>query len=262
MGALSNEWTGTQVDARLQLELVRRELAEKAQQLAAQNDELTAKDERIRELEEQALMDPLTGLMNRRGLDDFYMQEKARLARHTSSGALFVLIDLDRFKAINDKFGHQAGDACLEEVSRKLRASVRILDCPARLGGDEFVLIISQIDPAQASHKLEELRQALDKMSIPWNGSTLDFGASVGGALMKSDSAYEDIYQQADEDLYSNKEQRHARMMQELNQNGERTVVPIVSAPHVREAFRRASKRACRPAPGHWITGAARVAIF
>ena len=116
-------------------------------QIGASEKRIAEQDRRIRELEDLAATDPLTGLMNRRGFEKFFELEQARIRRGHSPGALFVLIDLDRFKPINDTYGHLAGDECLKLVSAKLLQSIRMLDGAARLGGDEFTLLLTQLDP-------------------------------------------------------------------------------------------------------------------
>ncbi|MBU6475301.1 MAG: GGDEF domain-containing protein [Alphaproteobacteria bacterium] len=113
--------------------------------------------------------DPLTGLMNRRGLDVFFAQEEERLRRKQSSGAMFI-IDLDRFKPANDTYGHQAGDACLKEAGNLHGRVVRRLDGLARRDGDEFVVMLLHVRPAEAERKLEALQQALDEINIVWQG--------------------------------------------------------------------------------------------
>src|SRR4051812_9708169 len=112
--------------------------------IAQLQDRLAAHEQYIRALEEQVSTDTLTGLLNRRGLEKFFLQEQQRIRRQQSPGALFALIDFDRFKAINDEYGHPAGDACLKHMARTLAQSIRVLDAAARLGGDEFVLVLTQ----------------------------------------------------------------------------------------------------------------------
>lgn len=94
-----------------------------------------------RELREQAIRDPLTGLFNRRFLEEALDREVSRASRaRTTVGVL--MLDMDRFKALNDRFGHAAGDAFLREVGRVIRENVRGEDVPCRYGGDEFVIVM------------------------------------------------------------------------------------------------------------------------
>jgi diguanylate cyclase (GGDEF)-like protein len=172
---------------------------------------IAEQDRRIRELEDLAATDPLTGLMNRRGFEKFFEVEQARIHRHHSPGALFILVDLDLFKPINDTYGHLAGDACLKMVSEKLLQSIRMLDGAARLGGDEFVLLLTQLDPEKAPIYLEKFRYMLDTLSLTWQGQKIDFGASIGTALVTAKTSYNDVYDAADANLYANKKERRKR---------------------------------------------------
>ncbi|MBU6475300.1 MAG: GGDEF domain-containing protein [Alphaproteobacteria bacterium] len=169
---------------------------------------LADRDAYIRQLERQASTDILTGLLNRRGVERFFMLEQQRILRKQSPGALFALIDFDRFKAINDAYGHPAGDACLMAVSERLHGCVRMLDGVGRLGGDEFVLILTQIDDALGDIVLEKIRRLLQHLSLEWHGRRIDFSASLGAAPVTGESAYADVYRLADEALYARKQAR------------------------------------------------------
>jgi diguanylate cyclase (GGDEF)-like protein len=177
-------------------------------QIGASEKRIAEQDKRIRELEDLAATDPLTGLMNRRGFEKFFDHELARIHRKHSPGAMFALIDLDLFKHVNDTHGHLAGDACLELVSKKLLQSIRMLDGAARLGGDEFVLLLTQIEPENAAIRLEKIREAINDLTLVWKGQKIHFGASIGIALVRENSTYTNIYQAADKSLYADKEQR------------------------------------------------------
>ncbi len=174
----------------------------------ASEQRIAAQDKRIRELEDLAATDPLTDLMNRRGFEKFFEMEQARIRRQHSPGALFILIDLDLFKPINDTYGHLAGDACLKLISEKLLQSIRMLDGAARLGGDEFVLLLTQLDPEKVPIYMEKFRYMLDEMSLEWQGQKINFGASIGTALVTADNTYNDVYDTADADLYASKKKR------------------------------------------------------
>jgi diguanylate cyclase (GGDEF)-like protein len=180
-------------------------------QIGASEKRIAEQDKRIRELEDLAATDPLTGLMNRRGFEKFYEVEQARIGRKHSPGALFILVDLDLFKPINDTYGHQAGDACLVAVAKKLLQSIRMLDGAARLGGDEFALLLTQLDPENAAIHLEKIRTLLHETSIDWQGHKISVGGSVGVAPVTADSLYDDVYTVADKSLYADKKKRRRR---------------------------------------------------
>lgn len=168
--------------------------------------ELALREERIRQLEDLADTDSLTGLMNRRGFEKFFAHELARIRRHNSPGGLLVLVDLDHFKQINDSYGHQAGDACLAVVADQLLQSIRIVDGAARFGGDEFALLLTQTDAGGVMARMQKIKQKLNKLHLEWHGEKLHFGASLGAAIVTGDSTYEGIYCAADKQLYADKQ--------------------------------------------------------
>ena len=168
-------------------------------------------ERRIRQLEELAETDPLTGLMNRRGFERFFEQELSRIRRHQSPGALFVLIDLDRFKPLNDLYGHQAGDACLRLVADHLMKSIRVADGAARFGGDEFALLLTNADPEKALIRANQVKDTLNNMHLSWEGDDLSFGASVGTEPVTAIGTYAGAYQAADRALYADKRARKAQ---------------------------------------------------
>lgn len=180
-------------------------------QIEAAERRIADYEKRIRELEDLASTDPMTGLMNRRGFEKFFDHELARIRRHHSPGALFVLIDLDGFKPLNDLYGHQAGDACLKMVGEKLLKSIRIVDGAARFGGDEFALLLTQTDPEKAMVRVHQVQEMLSDVAFDWEGSRLHFGASVGTAPVAADSSYAAAYQAADHALFTDKKARKAR---------------------------------------------------
>ncbi|PJI96350.1 diguanylate cyclase/phosphodiesterase with PAS/PAC sensor(s) [Acidovorax sp. 69] len=135
----------------------------------------------------QATHDTLTGLINRWQFGQRLEQTIAESARSGQSFAL-LLLDLDDFKAVNDGYGHAAGDQVLLEVARRLKSVLRAGDALARLGGDEFTVLLPQITHAQdAEHAAAKL---LDVLCQPYqmHGFELDFGASLGIALYPTDA--------------------------------------------------------------------------
>jgi len=131
-----------------------------------------------RQLEAQAMYDLLTGLPNRSLLHDRLQHEIALSKReHASFGV--VLMDLDRFKEVNDTLGHDVGDEVLREVGRRLKEAIRAEDTVARLGGDEYVLLIHNLDPEDAELIANKIFAALDK-PFHWQNQSIDLGASMG----------------------------------------------------------------------------------
>ncbi|MEM6825259.1 MAG: EAL domain-containing protein [Pseudomonadota bacterium] len=131
-----------------------------------------------KEIERQALQDPLTGLPNRRALD---MALKER-ADAIEDGATVIRIDLDHFKYVNDTLGHEAGDYVLNEVARILREETKHDDLPARVGGDEFVLLLAPRATSRDAIVLAERMLARIKSTRRFDGKTVRVGASFGVA--------------------------------------------------------------------------------
>ncbi len=159
--------------------------------------------------QEQSLTDVLTGLPNRRFLDRQLDQELARSQRHLGHVSLLVL-DMDRFKPINDEFGHQAGDRALKEVAMVLRAGLRVYDVCARLAGDEFVVVLGDCDQAQAERRRLELQNGVNSVGFePVPGHTVPLAVSVGASTFPDDGqTAEDLMAAADRRMYRDKAQR------------------------------------------------------
>ncbi len=158
-------------------------------------------------LEHQALHDTLTGLPNRALLHD-RLEQAIRLAqRHDSQSALF-LIDLDRFKEINDSLGHGVGDQVLQIIAQRLQACLRKMDTVARLGGDEFAIACPDIDGEQLDTLLEKITAQITQ-AICLNNQNLYVGASIGVALCPEHGRDADtLLQHADIAMYSAKRGR------------------------------------------------------
>jgi diguanylate cyclase (GGDEF)-like protein len=157
--------------------------------------------EELRKLQINAATDPLTGLYNRRFFDDYFEKELNRSNRYSHRLAL-VVFDLQRFKAVNDRYGHQKGDLVLRMVAATLRKSMRTSDYAFRLGGDEFALLLPQSDPEQADALSRRLRAAFAaaieslQMDVPL---ALDYGL----AIYPDDGDIEEVLMRvADERLY------------------------------------------------------------
>jgi diguanylate cyclase (GGDEF)-like protein len=129
-----------------------------------------------RENGRRARQDTLTGLLNRAGLEDII----TRRADGTNSGATLFYIDLDGFKAINDTFGHAAGDQLLVEVSQLMRQVTPATDVVARIGGDEFIVLADQMNPDTACQTAQRLIDTLSLTPFLLNDTNVSVAASVG----------------------------------------------------------------------------------
>ncbi|HEX7598160.1 MAG TPA: GGDEF domain-containing protein, partial [Polyangia bacterium] len=138
-----------------------------------------------REVEKLAVTDPLTGLFNRRYLSDRIREEFARMRRHPRSLSL-VLVDLDGFKQVNDRYGHEAGDQVLVTVAQRLRRGLREVDIVARFGGDEFVVLLPETDATQALLVSGRIHHNLSGQPIEEHGIV---GASFGVATTDDEGA-------------------------------------------------------------------------
>jgi diguanylate cyclase (GGDEF)-like protein len=163
---------------------------------------------RIAQLDMLSTTDELTGLQNRRGFFLNFEGELDRCSRGLTAGGLLVLIDLDNFKAVNDTYGHAAGDACLRLVGRALLGMIRPMDSAARLGGDEFILLLSGAGARATAGRIQKLARMLNNLTLDWQGAAIAIHASVGlkeyGPGMKADA----IFHEADSAMYATKKQR------------------------------------------------------
>lgn len=131
-------------------------------------------------LARQALVDPLTDLLNRRGLEEALLREVSR-NRRESACLMALLVDLDDFKRVNDELGHSTGDTVLKVIGRRLRTALRITDHAGRIGGDEFLVLLPGTRPAEALLVAEKLRLVLSRpLPVSRTGRTIEVTASVG----------------------------------------------------------------------------------
>ena len=151
------------------------------------------------ELHTLALTDDLTGLANHRGLSEALERESAR-ARRFGYPVSLVLVEIDKFKQVNDQFGHVQGDAVLRAVAQAMKKVCRTMDIAARSGGDEFVLLLPQTPKIAAARVAERLRQELEQHLFPHE---IRLTASLGLATMPSDeSAAGSLLEAADRAMY------------------------------------------------------------
>ncbi|MBT8224807.1 MAG: EAL domain-containing protein [Dactylosporangium sp.] len=150
----------------------------------------------------QALHDALTGLANRQLLAD-RIGSAIQEAGRTEHLVGLLLVDLDRFKAVNDTLGHQCGDLLLQQVAQRLVRSVRETDTVARLGGDEFAVLLPDLDASENLSRIAgEIRRAVQQ-PVELNGLMVDFGASIGASVYPDDSATgEELLRHADVAMY------------------------------------------------------------
>jgi diguanylate cyclase (GGDEF)-like protein len=149
-----------------------------------------------------ALYDVLTGLPNRKLITDRLQQAVARAKRNNSRVAL-MFIDLDKFKPVNDNYGHAVGDLLLQQVAKRLQACVRKSDTVSRLGGDEFVVLLPQADDRKGVTVVAE--KILDALSRPFEliGESFRISSSIGIAIYPDDAEDEKaLLRNADSAMY------------------------------------------------------------
>lgn len=164
---------------------------------------------------QSALQDPLTGLHNRRHLDERLGAELSAASRHGRPLAL-LLADLDHFKAVNDRHGHLAGDEVLRRTALALQHTVRKEDLLARYGGEEFAVLARETALPGAQALAERLRAAVERSRCAWEGAELQVTISVGVAAAPPGRGYAPgaservLFAWADRALYLAKAQRNA----------------------------------------------------
>lgn len=162
------------------------------------------------ELYNQARRDALTGLVNRRVFEERIIQELAHAERYHWPLVLACL-DLDHFKAINDRLGHAEGDAVLKQVSQTFSALVRDTDLLARIGGDEFAMVLPNTSLESAQQLMSRLCRAVTDLGIHAPHSPA-LGVSIGLASWQSGVSFERLWEQADSALYQAKAAGRSRV--------------------------------------------------
>jgi len=168
-------------------------------------EDLAAMAVRELQLRQAALADPLTGASNRRMLAMLGPKELAR-TRRTGSPLAALLLDLDRFKAINDRHGHPGGDKVLVEVSRAIEACIRTQDTVFRLDGEAFAVLLTDISADNAHMVAERIRTCIAGMSIPFGKAFIPCTVSIGVAgVTPHDTSFAQILARAEMGLQAAK---------------------------------------------------------
>ncbi|HWW84314.1 MAG TPA: EAL domain-containing protein [Vicinamibacterales bacterium] len=195
---------GHQVWVLLSVSLIRND-AGRAQHIIAQVQDITERKALEGRLEQLVDHDFLTALFNARRFEQALAQETKSAARYGSSGGAVLLLDLDHFKAVNDEFGHKAGDDLLKTVAAALGGRIRETDVLARLGGDEFGIILPHVDAEQAEVVADGIVKALRRQTAMLAEHQIPVTASVGVALFDGLTHIE-ILAAADLAMYEAKE--------------------------------------------------------
>jgi len=158
--------------------------------------------------------DELTGLYNRRCLNHRVgpLLEEARLK---GADLALILVDIDGFKQVNDRYGHHSGDIVLSKLGAVLRTQVRGTDLPCRIGGDEFAVLLAEIDRSAARALTARILDAVRTYPFDMVGASLQITCSIGGAMYHADETWECLYQRTDQLLYKAKQSGRDRVVWE-----------------------------------------------
>ena len=187
--------TNPEINTTLQFALLAMEEAEKR---------IKRQETRIKQLESLSVTDELTQLFNRRGfLQQF--QFSLSISRRNKTGGSLMILDLDKFKQINDTYGHSAGDEVLKNVGVAISTVVRESDIVGRIGGDEFSILMPGASPVTVTKRISQIRSAMSKMNFPWNHKNLIISGSIGRYDYLGQENEQEILNFADTSMYKQK---------------------------------------------------------
>lgn len=156
-------------------------------------------------MQRQAMMDGLTGLMNHRTFYEALERELWRSRRYGGTISM-IMADIDNLKAINDTYGHRAGDKVIREISRRIQECIRQIDLAARYGGDEFGVILPNTSLEEATLVSQRIVDAVASSCVSWQSVRIPLSISVGVGQYDADANPEDITSRSDRALYSAKQ--------------------------------------------------------
>jgi diguanylate cyclase (GGDEF)-like protein len=178
------------------------ELRQRNQELERTLDFLRRTRDELDSSELRAQTDELTCIYNRRCLNE-QIGKLIERARATSLALALILIDVDRFKDVNDQHGHQVGDLVLQRLANNLRGAVRWSDLPCRIGGDEFALVLTDLPTAAAAEsRAARVFASAGAVTVSSGGVELCATTSHGGAGLREQDSWETLYARADASLY------------------------------------------------------------
>jgi diguanylate cyclase (GGDEF)-like protein len=161
-------------------------------------------EDKVQILKAESITDPLTGVGNRRLLDIEIKQRFALLKRQNVPFST-LLVDIDHFKSINDRLGHDAGDAILVSVAKELRTTLRDMDVVCRVGGEEFVIVLPGTNADPAAFAGERLRSAIERAKFPFQDNEIPVTVSIGLTAALATDSQETLLKRADEALFAAK---------------------------------------------------------
>ena len=162
--------------------------------------------EQIRELEGQAYLDVLTGIANRRFLEDHLVVRSAEAERY-GWGLGLIMMDIDKFKVFNDTYGHHTGDLVLQMVARTLRSATRSFDTVGRWGGEEFLAVVANMTPPKLERIANRYRNLVEKSESTVSGEAIHVSISAGATIVREGEDHLEALARADDLLYTSKRQ-------------------------------------------------------
>jgi len=179
----------------------RDDLLSQSEQVQQAQAKIEALETELSSLSEQVRVDQLTGVLNRRGMDEAFATEIARADRSDTPLSI-ALLDIDNFKQLNDNYGHDVGDDALKHLAEVVKSTVRPTDVVTRFGGEEFVILLPDTALEQASKSLKRLQRELTKAFFMANQAQLVITFSAGAALYRKGEAAADLLHRADQAMY------------------------------------------------------------
>jgi diguanylate cyclase (GGDEF)-like protein len=179
------------------------------QQLSKQVEALGKMEVRTEEIYKLAVLDPLTGLHNRRSGEQRLVQEMSRSTRNGRPLTILAL-DLDDLKQVNDRFGHPAGDELIRTFAERLNKAIRGSDLAVRLGGDEFLVLLPECKADEARHVLSRL----SGLEVEFKGQPVEVSFSAGWTDFAPGESADELLRRADDTLYANKRARRRPALQ------------------------------------------------
>lgn len=177
------------------------QLGQVTSRLSAMEAESATLRSNLKQRHEQAMVDALTGVPNRLAYEDRLAQEYAQWKRYHTPLTL-MMADIDRFKQINDNFGHKAGDKALKLIARLLKQTLRETDFMARYGGEEFVILLTQTSGQPARDIAEKLRAAVEKAEFNNGDTRIPITLSIGFSTFNAGDGPEEVFARADAAMY------------------------------------------------------------
>lgn len=168
------------------------------------NSNLIKMQKLVDEMHLVANQDALTGIANRRGIQALLEATHVEATHQNIPGAV-MLLDIDWFKDVNDRYGHRVGDQVLRMVAKTLQGNIRTTDGVGRWGGEEFLVVLRRVDPTRLKWIAEKLRILVENSKLPYQDDFIQVTISLGAVLIQPNSKPEDNLERADQLLYQSK---------------------------------------------------------